>query len=218
MPSILFQTRLIMNWRMLACHTWDLEDKRISSLSYIIASGIHTLYVPVLSIIASFAVAYGTLRRISGYQSILHYAHYFLFANWQSVISNLENFSGCIRLLLCLHLPRASCFGDSCESCKGSSFSTLDHVRESSILGYFRGCTQPARTRRFWWTRLHQPPSMHPFQSKLHCSYYWLHLGNNSSSITYCIVCGYYFVSFNWVCTSLSESFPKGQLQDGEIR
>jgi len=57
-PLILFQTRLIMNWDLLECHVWDLEDKRISPLSYLIASGIHVFYLPIVSVAVSFSIAY----------------------------------------------------------------------------------------------------------------------------------------------------------------
>mmetsp|Transcript_11945 Transcript_11945/g.25865 ORF Transcript_11945/g.25865 Transcript_11945/m.25865 type:complete len:558 (+) Transcript_11945:1593-3266(+) len=57
-PSILFQTKLIMNWGVLGCHIWDLEDKRVSPSSYLIASGIQMVYVPILSIVISFSISY----------------------------------------------------------------------------------------------------------------------------------------------------------------
>lgn len=43
---------------MLVSHTWDLEDKRICRLPYIVASGIHMLSIPVVSIVVSFTIAY----------------------------------------------------------------------------------------------------------------------------------------------------------------
>jgi len=58
-PSILFQTRLIMYWGVLSCHIWDLEDRRISPLAFLIASGVHMIYITVLSTIVAFAIAYG---------------------------------------------------------------------------------------------------------------------------------------------------------------
>lgn len=58
-PSILFQYRLIINWGILSCHTWDLEDKRISPLSYLISTFIQLVYLPILVIIVSLSIAYG---------------------------------------------------------------------------------------------------------------------------------------------------------------
>eukprot|EP00984_Skeletonema_dohrnii_P014524 scaffold6114_cov79-Skeletonema_dohrnii-CCMP3373.AAC.4 len=57
-PLVLFQKRLNMNWDLLECHVWDLEDKRISPLSYLIASGIHVFYLPIVSVTVSFSIAF----------------------------------------------------------------------------------------------------------------------------------------------------------------
>ena len=57
-PSILFQSRLVVNYGSTECHGWDLEDNRISPLSYLIASGIHMFAFPVVCVAVSFLIFY----------------------------------------------------------------------------------------------------------------------------------------------------------------
>lgn len=58
LPSVFFESRILMNWRILESHIWDLEDKRISCLSYLLASGIQMLWIPLVTIPVSFSIAY----------------------------------------------------------------------------------------------------------------------------------------------------------------
>ena len=60
-PGILFTFRLVGSWEMFRYHIWDLEDKRISPFAYLISSTVHLLYIPILSVIISYAIVYGIL-------------------------------------------------------------------------------------------------------------------------------------------------------------
>lgn len=52
-----------MTWRMLEAHMWDMEDKRVSCLSYQIASTIQMMFVPIISIVVSLTLAFATFGR-----------------------------------------------------------------------------------------------------------------------------------------------------------
>ncbi len=55
------QARVVVNWDVLSAHLWDLEDKRISPLSFLIASSFQMYYVPLITIPVSLALAYAAL-------------------------------------------------------------------------------------------------------------------------------------------------------------
>ena len=60
-PTVLYEPRLMVTWSILSAHLWDLQDKRISTLSYLLASGFQLFYIVILSVTVSLALAYETL-------------------------------------------------------------------------------------------------------------------------------------------------------------
>jgi len=60
-PAVLYQEQSVMNWDMLSAHLWDLEDNRVSPVSYMLASGFRMFYIPIISIPPSLALAYAAL-------------------------------------------------------------------------------------------------------------------------------------------------------------
>lgn len=55
------QVRVVVHWDILSAHLWDLEDKRISPLSFLIASGLQIFYAPIVSIPVALALGYAVL-------------------------------------------------------------------------------------------------------------------------------------------------------------
>jgi len=60
-PTVLNQVVIVVNWRVLSAHLWDLEDKRISPLSYLLASGFRMMYVPIFTTTISLAIGYAVM-------------------------------------------------------------------------------------------------------------------------------------------------------------
>jgi len=59
--AVINQVRIIQNWEVLTAHLWDLEDKRISPLSFMIASTFQILYVPIITVPFSLMISYAVL-------------------------------------------------------------------------------------------------------------------------------------------------------------
>ena len=58
---VINQVRVVVNWDVLSAHLWDLEDKRVSPLSFLIASGVQMMYAPIIAIPISNALSYAVL-------------------------------------------------------------------------------------------------------------------------------------------------------------
>eukprot|EP00531_Pseudo-nitzschia_arenysensis_P017630 CAMPEP_0116131588 /NCGR_PEP_ID=MMETSP0329-20121206/9088_1 /TAXON_ID=697910 /ORGANISM="Pseudo-nitzschia arenysensis, Strain B593" /LENGTH=1203 /DNA_ID=CAMNT_0003626033 /DNA_START=45 /DNA_END=3656 /DNA_ORIENTATION=- len=59
--AMINQVKIVVNWDILSAHRWDLEDKRISPLSFLVASSFQMFYAPIISITLSLAINHAVL-------------------------------------------------------------------------------------------------------------------------------------------------------------
>lgn len=60
--ALVYQVKVNVNWGVLSAHRWDLEDKRISPLSFLVASSLHMFFEPIIAISLSLPLNYAVLR------------------------------------------------------------------------------------------------------------------------------------------------------------